>query len=390
MAATFVEVVRSEAGRLRGGQLTWDRFSNAWFRVVRRVIFGNAATEDHELSATMAKLRSAANWAFLTPQRRRVRAELHDRIRGYLRRAEPGSLAGLISHIDHTEATSPENQIPQWLFAFDPTGMTTFRSLALLATHPHYLAGAREEAANIEVASHRPPLLRATVHESLRLWPTTPLILRESIAATEWEPGTMPAHIGIIIFAPFFHRDSERLPYADRFFPEVWLNEEEAHGWPLIPFSEGPAMCPGRHLVLLLSTAMLASLLQRRRAAADLAHATVPGNAFARHVEPFHASIRLTIVSDARRCCRDRRRIVRRLDRLTLAPRRARRPADGGVGAGAFARQLGRREPHHSHGLRGRRDLHAHGAALSARLEGTARRILPHRCPVDRTARRPV
>src|SRR5690606_31988282 len=104
------------------------------------------------------------------------------------------------------------------------------------------------------------PYLRACVLESLRLWPTTPLVLRDTVADTTWETGTLPAGTGMVIFAPFFHRDDERLPYAHRFAPEVWLGEDHAGGaiplgdWPLIPFSRGPAICPARNLVLLLGT----------------------------------------------------------------------------------------------------------------------------------------
>jgi hypothetical protein len=40
----------------------------------------------------------------------------------------------------------PSSQIAQWLFAFDPAGMTTFRTLALLACHRQFADRAREEA----------------------------------------------------------------------------------------------------------------------------------------------------------------------------------------------------------------------------------------------------
>ena len=75
----FVAVVQSEARYLLrrlpvGAELTWDRFSNAWSRVVRRVVFGDAARNDTEISEMMAQLRSAANWAFLRPQRAGLRS----------------------------------------------------------------------------------------------------------------------------------------------------------------------------------------------------------------------------------------------------------------------------------------------------------------------------
>jgi hypothetical protein len=53
------------------------------------------------------------------------------------------------------------------------------------------------------------------------------------------EPGTT-----LVIFASFFHRDEERLTYADVFAPELWLGEPAPDRWPLIPFSAGPVRCP--------------------------------------------------------------------------------------------------------------------------------------------------
>lgn len=176
--------------------------------------------------------------------------------------AEPGSLAGAIARIEATSQTAPEHQITQWLFAFDPAGIATFRSLALLASHPAAAARAREEISTHTSANRQYlPFLRATVLESIRLWPTSPLILRESSAVTTWQNGTVPPNTTFVIFTPFFHRDDERLPYADRFAPDLWMDGQTAQSSPLIPFSEGPAICPGRYLVLLLSTAMLSALL---------------------------------------------------------------------------------------------------------------------------------
>jgi cytochrome P450 len=269
LAEPFLHMVQEEAARLLDGirprqDLSWDAFAGAWFRVVRRVILGDAARDDHELTDMLAHLRSAANWAFLAPQRRALGARFFDRLNGYLARAAPGSLAGLMAATPATENTAPSHQAPQWLFAFDPAGMATFRALALLAAHPEHAAQARQEIRDRQGSSPPLPYLRATVLEALRLWPTTPLVLRESTEETTWETGVMPAKTSILIFAPFFHRDDQRLAYADRFAPELWLQDGAAGTWPLIPFSGGPAICPGRNLVLLLTSAMLAALLRDR------------------------------------------------------------------------------------------------------------------------------
>ena len=88
------------------------------------------------------------------------------RLAAHLARAEPGSLAGMIARTPAGPNTDPEQQVPQWLFAFDATGIATFRALALLAAHADYGEQARWEAQ--DVAAHPTlPLLRAAVLEHL-------------------------------------------------------------------------------------------------------------------------------------------------------------------------------------------------------------------------------
>jgi len=68
----------------------------------------------------------------------------------------------------------------RWLFAFDAAGIATFRTMALLATHP-------------SPADPRLEYLRACVLESIRLWPTTLLIVRDSTQPTTWGDTVVPA-----------------------------------------------------------------------------------------------------------------------------------------------------------------------------------------------------
>jgi cytochrome P450 len=267
----FTAVVREEAALLtamaeRHGELTWDDFAATWFRVVRRIVLGDAARDDHQLTGMIAQLRSDSNWAFLRPRRDWLRRKFYRRLKAYLERPEPGSLAAVMASTHATDVTAPSHQVPQWLFAFDPAGMTTFRTLALLAAHPDHAERVREEIRGQKGSDRQElPYLRACVLESLRLWPTTPMVLRESTRATSWETGIMPPRTGIAIFAPFFHRDEKRLPYAHHFAPELWLDDRATDDWPLIPFSGGPGQCPGQNLVLLLSSATLAELLDGRQ-----------------------------------------------------------------------------------------------------------------------------
>ncbi|GAB2786682.1 cytochrome P450 [Halomonas shantousis] len=271
MAERFLPVVDQEAQTLldavqrQGGTLDWDMFIEAWFRVVRRVVLGDAARDDHELTDLLADLRAAGNWGFARPKRDQLNERFFARLHAHLERAEPGSLAAAMARTPANGKTAPENQVPQWLFAFDPAGMATFRALGLLAAHRGHAERARAEIAEHK-AEPQPELnfLRACVLESLRLWPTTPMMLRESTQPTHWEAGAMPARTSILIFTPYFHRDDRHLDYADRFAPELWLTPRDAGDWPLIPFSGGPGVCPGRHLVLMLTSRMLARLIEHR------------------------------------------------------------------------------------------------------------------------------
>ncbi|MBP0492362.1 cytochrome P450 [Pararoseomonas indoligenes] len=264
LAPRFLAVVEEEAPALAkeaeaAGKLDWDSFAMAWWRMARRVMFGDEARDDHALTDMLSRLRADANWAFLFPRRRRLRRRFDERLGVHLVRAEPGSIAEVMARMPARPGTDPLHQVPQWLFALDGPARATFRTLALLGTHPAQRARAMEE-----IASGGPelPYLRACLLDTLRLWPTTPVILRQATEDVDWEDRTIARGTGIIIYAPFLHRDAERLPQADRFAPDPWLEGTPERAG-LVPFSDGPARCPGRHLSLMLSSAMLAALLRR-------------------------------------------------------------------------------------------------------------------------------
>jgi cytochrome P450 len=281
LAERFRAVIEEEADVLvaqagRRGALDWPVFSDAWFRVVRRVVLGDAARDDVAFTRMHERLRAYANLAFLQPKRRALRSRFFARLGTYLDRAEEGSLAAVMATTPATESTAVDHQPPHWLFAADPAGMATFRTLALLAAHPEHQLRARDEVARQDGAPTL-PFLRRCVLDGLRLWPTTPLILRQTTVATTWDAGVMPADTGVIVFAPYFHRDDRHLPEAHRFAPELWARPRTSADWPLVPFSEGPVVCPGKNLVLMLTSTMLAELLRhgwyRERPPAKL-HAT--------------------------------------------------------------------------------------------------------------------
>ncbi|MFD0207007.1 MULTISPECIES: cytochrome P450 [Saccharothrix] len=209
------------------GELTWDAFAQAWWRAARRIVLGSFARQDGELTDLLRTLRGNANWAYLHPRREALRRRFEQRLRGHLERGEPGSLASL------APADELVDQAPHWLFAFDAGGIATMRALAI---------GGEGEAG---------------IWESVRLWPTTPVILRESTEPTRWHGTWLPAGTTFVVFLPYFHRDPDRLPCADAYAPENWPAPNDPG---LVPFSGGPGICPGRDLVLVAGSTMLDAL----------------------------------------------------------------------------------------------------------------------------------
>ncbi|ASO21499.1 Epi-isozizaene 5-monooxygenase/(E)-beta-farnesene synthase [Actinoalloteichus hoggarensis] len=262
---------REEADRLadtvlRTGTLTWGEFGPAWWRLVRRVVLGDQASEDHEISDLLTTLRARANWSYLSPRQPRARRRFARLLSEYVGRAEPGSLAAAVANTPSSPDAMPISQIPQWLFAFEPAGLVTLRALALLASHPRHAERARAEAeAVVDDTPRELPYLRACLLESVRLWPTTPALLRETTEETDLLGVALPRRTTVLIVTPLFHRDPETLPGADRFDPAVWLEGRADDQWSLLPFSGGPGRCPGRDLVLLTASTALAVLLNRTR-----------------------------------------------------------------------------------------------------------------------------
>lgn len=266
-AEKMTQAITEEVDALRGHMdftqgLDWDAFIQMWWRVVRRITLGDSARDDEQLTTDLNQLRARGNLSYLAPKNRKQRKRFITSLRGYLERAEPGSLAAMAAQTPTTDEAVPEQQIPQWLFAFHAASWAAFRTLSLLAADSETTEAVRKEA---ESQFPDLPLMRASMLESLRLWPTTPLILRETTETTTWRNGTLPEGTSILIFAPFFHRDDETLEEAHRFTPDLWLRHRDDTDWPLVPFSGGTGFCPGRNVVLLTASAVLAELIREHR-----------------------------------------------------------------------------------------------------------------------------
>lgn len=203
------------AGADHAGALNWSTFRIGWRRMAREIVLGRAAAGDDALDRFLDTLRADANRSVLKPVRRHARERSRRAVLAHLDRAEPGSLAARVPAATTPDAV-PVDQVAHWLFAWDATGIGTFRALAVLASLPGYAQQVRDEAS---VGSAERPFARACLLDTLRLWPTTPAILRETDRGTDWSGAAMPKGTGLLIDAPFLHRDDRRWSYADRFAP---------------------------------------------------------------------------------------------------------------------------------------------------------------------------
>ncbi|MEE2030663.1 cytochrome P450 [Rhodococcus chondri] len=247
------------------GEVAAPDFVRAWWRLVRRITFGDAARDDTTLTDELWTLRSNGNWSFAHPVRHRLRDRFGERLHRSVADAPSTSLAGVIRDLPAPASVDAVGQIPHWLFAFDAAGMVAARTLAVLSTHPEQRARvAAEQAAAAPGAPRTLDYLRGCVLEATRLWPTTPVILRDSVTETTWEDSkgsyTIPAGTAFVILSSAFHR-ADDLPFADTFEPEIWLDGRAEQYPQLVPFSAGPTACPGRNIVLFAVSTFLSRLL---------------------------------------------------------------------------------------------------------------------------------
>ena len=277
LAERFLRVVHEEVAAMLvdDGVLDYERSLAAFRRISRRCALGDAAADDTELSEEHSRLRRDGDWLGLKFWNRRrnarLRASMDARIQRYVAAAEPGTLVSLFASAPTEAETRPNGQVPFWLMALDAVRIAVFNALALLTTDP----AAHERAlAEIRLAdtTHGPgtiagladlAFVRACMLDSVRLWPAAAMLVRVTAAETEWYGETLPIGAKVLIPVSAHHR-ARRLPHANRFAPDLWLDGTADADWQMNVFSRGGAQCAGRNLALVLGTASLAELLRQR------------------------------------------------------------------------------------------------------------------------------
>src|SRR4051812_49872651 len=104
--------------------------------ITLRVIFGDGARDDHELTGLLEKLMGEAN-RLVGLKRSDEYHELYGRLERRLRSPEPGSLIARFGDAPQSDRTRVAHQVPHWMFAMrDTLGANTYRALAAIVADP--------------------------------------------------------------------------------------------------------------------------------------------------------------------------------------------------------------------------------------------------------------
>jgi cytochrome P450 len=152
--------------------------------------------------------------------------------------------------------------------------MTTTNVLAcalwLLSCNPEAEAGVEHEVSRIpvtELEQSRLSLTRATVLETLRLYPPVWAMGRRAVEDVTLKGQVFPAGTFFMICSWTLHRDPRHFPDPDEFKPERWDGnlEDSLPRGSYIPFSLGPRSCIGERFALMEAVLVISRLLQTWR-----------------------------------------------------------------------------------------------------------------------------
>ena len=266
-AARYLAAIADEVGKLdaHDGSIDWQRFEQLFDHITLRVVFGDDARDDHELTEALEDLMGEANRLVGLSQGDDFH-EFYAMLERRLRDPAPGSLIARFAEAPQTDNTRVVHQIPHMLFAMrDTLGANVYRALAAIVADDGIERRAREEVEGQNLVDPNTidgmTYLEGCFQEAMRLWPTVPMIAREAkrdteIAGTAVEEGTQ-----VMILNAFNHRDPDEVPDADRIKPERWQGQNGSYKFNHL--SNGTQYCPGGNLVLLMGKAVLAGMLDR-------------------------------------------------------------------------------------------------------------------------------
>ncbi|GFT66199.1 cytochrome P450 4C1 [Trichonephila clavipes] len=159
----------------------------------------------------------------------------------------------------------------------DTTAMALSWALYCLGQYPDIQQRIQEELDDIfeddierDIAREdltRMKYLECVIKETLRLYPSVPLIAREcknsfKVLDHEVPPGSL-----CLILTSELHQDPESFPEPEKFIPERFFpeNSKGRHPYAYVPFSAGPRNCIGQKFAMMEEKVVLANVLRKFR-----------------------------------------------------------------------------------------------------------------------------
>jgi len=144
----------------------------------------------------------------------------------------------------------------------------------LLARHPEVQARAFQEIRDVLGDDKSAPVtmqqlgelkyLECVIKESLRLFPSVPLIGRHITEDTVLDGKLIPAHSDVVILIYHAQRDPDYFPDPEKFLPERFSLERkgEINPFAYTPFSAGPRNCIGQKFAMLEIKSTISKMLR--------------------------------------------------------------------------------------------------------------------------------
>jgi cytochrome P450 len=269
-ADVFLQVIADQTRaclRREPTTLVWSDFELLFRRITLQIIFGLVGSRDDAVADRLRSMMQESNRVFLLGRSRHF-DPFYRSVRAYLQTAEAESLAGQTRLAPSTDRTRVENQVPHWMFAtMETLAINTTRAFALIVSSPSTESRVRREIQ--QQGSLTVPgiaaldYLEGCIQEAMRLWPSTPMLVRETTGAQTLRGRQIPDKTPVVIFNNFIHRDWESIPFADNFTPEHWLGRTSDYRFNHL--SNGGQVCAGKNLALFVAKAVIANLLLNGR-----------------------------------------------------------------------------------------------------------------------------
>ena len=145
---------------------------------------------------------------------------------------------------------------------FETTTAALTWAVYLLLEHPNILHKLRDEVGGLGARDIlKNPYLDAVIKETLRLYPTAPAGLRQTVTDVVYKDYLLPegSLVAYSIYAT--HRQEEAFAEPLKFRPERWLNGFAPAPFTYLPFGYGARYCIGAQLATTLIKLSLAQML---------------------------------------------------------------------------------------------------------------------------------